>query len=119
MDMKTSPLSLLNDSGLLKTDAIVNGQWLAGAGRIDVYDPSNGRKLCDVANLGPGDAEAAIAAANSAWSAWRASSPPSRANRFLKSKVKSPTVRVLSSGSRKRPNASTAKRCPPFTTTAA
>ena len=71
MDTKTSPLSQLKDPSLLKTDALVNGQWLAGASRFDVTDPSNGNKLADVANLGPADAEAAIAAANAAWPAWR------------------------------------------------
>jgi succinate-semialdehyde dehydrogenase/glutarate-semialdehyde dehydrogenase len=71
MDMKTSPLALLNDPSLLKTDAFVNGQWLAGSSRFDVLDPATGRKLADVANLGPLDAEVAIAAANSAWPAWR------------------------------------------------
>ncbi len=71
MDMKTSPLALLNDPSLLKTDALINGQWLAGKSRFDVNDPATGAKLADVANLGPADAEAAIAAANAAWPAWR------------------------------------------------
>ncbi|HXE20850.1 MAG TPA: NAD-dependent succinate-semialdehyde dehydrogenase [Rhodoferax sp.] len=71
MDMKTSPLSLLKDPSLLKTDALINGQWLKGASRFDVHDPATGLKLADVANLGPKDAEAAIAAANAAWPAWR------------------------------------------------
>jgi succinate-semialdehyde dehydrogenase/glutarate-semialdehyde dehydrogenase len=71
MDMKTAPLSLLNDPSLLKTDALINGQWVSGSARFDVNDPSNGQKLADVANLGPQDAEAAIAAANAAWPAWR------------------------------------------------
>ena len=71
MDMKTSPLSLLNDPSLLKTDSLVNGEWLAGSSRFEVLDPSNGMKLADVANLTPQDAEAAIAAANAAWPAWR------------------------------------------------
>ena len=71
MDMKTSPLALLKDPTLLKTDALVNGQWLAGASRFDVHDPATGQKLADVANLGPAEAEAAIAAANAAWPAWR------------------------------------------------
>ncbi|NPC56743.1 NAD-dependent succinate-semialdehyde dehydrogenase [Caenimonas soli] len=71
MDMKTSPLALLKDPSLLKTDALINGQWLKGTARFDVHDPSNGNKLVDVANLGPADAEAAIAAANAAWPAWR------------------------------------------------
>lgn len=72
MDMKTSPLALLKDPTLLKTDALINGAWVPGASRFDVHDPSNGTKLADVANLGPADAEAAIAAANAAWPAWRA-----------------------------------------------
>jgi succinate-semialdehyde dehydrogenase/glutarate-semialdehyde dehydrogenase len=71
MDMKTSPLALLNDPSLLKTDALINGQWIAGTSRFDVLDPSNGRKLADVANLGAADAEKAIAAANAAWPAWK------------------------------------------------
>ncbi len=78
MDMKTSPLAMLNDASLLKTDALVNGQSLAGAGRFDVLDPSNGRKLCDVANLGPADAELAINAANAAWPAWRSKTAKER-----------------------------------------
>ena len=71
MDMKTSPLSLLKDPSLLKTDALVNGQWVAGSSRFDVLDPSTGHKLADVANLGPQEAQAAIDAANAAWPAWR------------------------------------------------
>ncbi len=71
MDMKTSPLALLKDPTLLKTDGLINGQWVAGTDRFDVHDPATGRKLADVANLGPQDAEAAIAAANAAWPAWK------------------------------------------------
>ena len=71
MDMKTSPLSLLKDPSLLKTDALVNGRWVAGGSRFDVLDPSTGRKLADVANLGPNEAQEAIDAANAAWPAWR------------------------------------------------
>ena len=62
---------MLKDLSLLKTDALINGQWNKGASRFDILDPSNGRKLADVANLGPADAEAAIASANAAWPAWR------------------------------------------------
>ena len=71
MDTKTSPISLLNDPTLLKTDALINGQWVKGAKRFDVHDPATGAKLTDVANLGPAEAEAAIAAANAAWAGWR------------------------------------------------
>ncbi len=78
MDMKTSPLALLNDPTLLKTDALINGQWVKGAARFDVHDPSTGIKLADVANLGPADAEAAVAAANAAWPAWRSKTAKER-----------------------------------------
>jgi succinate-semialdehyde dehydrogenase/glutarate-semialdehyde dehydrogenase len=78
MDMQTSPLALLKDPTLLKTDGLINGQWIKGPGagasgpcRFDILDPSNGLKLADVANLGPAETEAAIAAANAAWPAWR------------------------------------------------
>ena len=72
MDMASSPLSLLKEPSLLKTDALINGQWVPGSQRFDVHDPALGIKLADVANLGPAEAEAAIAAANAAWPAWRA-----------------------------------------------
>ena len=71
MDMAASPLSLLKEPSLLKTDALINGQWVSGSQRFDVHDPALGIKLADVANLGPTEAEAAIAAANAAWPAWR------------------------------------------------
>jgi succinate-semialdehyde dehydrogenase/glutarate-semialdehyde dehydrogenase len=71
MDMKTAPLSLLNDPTLLKTDALINGDWVKGASRFDVHDPATGKKLADVANLGPKEAKAALDAANAAWPAWR------------------------------------------------
>ena len=82
MDMKTSPLAQLKDPSLLKTDALVNGQWVRGATgqRFDVLDPATGHKLADVANLGTADAEAAIAAANAAWPAWRALTGKARSN---------------------------------------
>ncbi len=84
MDMKTSPLALLNDSSLLKTDGFINGQWVAGASRFDVMDPATGLKLADVANLGPAEAEAAIAAANAAWPAWRGKTAKERCNLLRK-----------------------------------
>ncbi|HAX20160.1 MAG TPA: succinate-semialdehyde dehydrogenase (NADP(+)) [Hydrogenophaga sp.] len=68
---KTSPLALLKDPTLLKTDALINGEWVKGSSRFDVLDPATGQKLADVANLGPADAEKAIAAANAAWAGWK------------------------------------------------
>jgi len=71
MSAITSPLSLLKDPSLLKTDALINGQWVKGPSRFAVTDPATGAHLADVANLGAAEAEAAIAAANAAWPAWR------------------------------------------------
>ncbi|WP_372657674.1 NAD-dependent succinate-semialdehyde dehydrogenase [Hydrogenophaga sp.] len=78
MDMKTSPLAQLKDPSLLKTDALINGEWVKGSSRFDVNDPATGLKLADVANLGPADAEAAIAAANAAWPAWKSQTAKQR-----------------------------------------
>jgi succinate-semialdehyde dehydrogenase / glutarate-semialdehyde dehydrogenase len=71
MSANVSPLSHLKDPSLLKSDALINGVWLKGVSRFDVLDPATGQKLADVANLGPAEAEAAIAAANAAWGPWR------------------------------------------------
>ena len=78
MDMKTSPVASLNDAGLLKTDALIGGEWIAGAARFDVDDPATGLKLADVPNLGAAEADAAIAAADKAWPAWRAKTAKER-----------------------------------------
>ncbi|MGE5330567.1 MAG: NAD-dependent succinate-semialdehyde dehydrogenase [Nitrospirota bacterium] len=67
----STPLAPLKDPSLLKTEGLINGQWVAGASRFAVHDPATGLKLADVANLGPQDARAAIDAANAAWPAWR------------------------------------------------
>jgi len=78
MDMKTSPLALLQDPTLLKTDAFINGQWVKGQSTFEVADPATGHKLADVANLGAPEAEQAIAAANAAWPAWKAKTAKER-----------------------------------------
>ncbi|MDP2818127.1 MAG: NAD-dependent succinate-semialdehyde dehydrogenase [Polaromonas sp.] len=81
---KTSPISLLKDPSLFKTDGLINGQWVKGTARFDVHDPATGLKLADVANLGTADAEAAIAAANAAWPAWRSKTGKERHAILLK-----------------------------------
>jgi succinate-semialdehyde dehydrogenase/glutarate-semialdehyde dehydrogenase len=86
MDMKTSPLAGLNDPSLLKTDALINGNWVdaqSGA-RFAVTDPATGLELAQVANLGPIDAAAAINAAEKAWPAWRAKTAKERAAVLMK-----------------------------------
>lgn len=66
-----NPLDRLQDPGLLKTDAFIAGDWVAGSSRFPVHDPATGRKLADVAKLGPADAQAAIDAAHAAWAGWK------------------------------------------------
>ncbi|MEK8031381.1 NAD-dependent succinate-semialdehyde dehydrogenase [Ideonella sp. DXS29W] len=84
MDMKTSPLASLNDPSLLKTDALIGGEWVAGSARFDVTDPATGSKLADVANLGAESASLAITAANKAWPAWRNKTAKERAAILMK-----------------------------------
>jgi succinate-semialdehyde dehydrogenase/glutarate-semialdehyde dehydrogenase len=84
MDTATSPLSTLNDPTLLKTAALINGEWVDGSARFDVLDPATGRKLADVARLGRAEAEAAVAAADKAWPAWRAKTAKERAAIMMK-----------------------------------
>ncbi|MBB3294504.1 succinate-semialdehyde dehydrogenase/glutarate-semialdehyde dehydrogenase [Mitsuaria sp. BK045] len=79
MDPKTSPLAQLKDPSLLKTDALINGEWVGGASRFDVDDPATGALLTHVANLGASEADAAITAANAAWPAWRSKTAKERA----------------------------------------
>ena len=72
MNTMTSPLAQLADPSLLKTAALVGGEWLAGRTRFAVCDPATGARLAYVANLGADEAAAAVAAAARAWPAWRA-----------------------------------------------
>ncbi len=84
MDSAPSPLATLKDPSLLKTDALINGQWVGGSRRFEVSDPATGQHLADVANLGAADTEQAIAAANAAWPAWRAQTAKQRAAVLMK-----------------------------------
>ena len=78
MDMKTSPIATLNDASLLKTDALIGGEWVTGAARFDINDPATGLKLAAVPNLGTPETLDAIAAADKAWPAWRAKTAKER-----------------------------------------
>jgi succinate-semialdehyde dehydrogenase / glutarate-semialdehyde dehydrogenase len=81
MDTKTSPLALLADTGLLKTHGLINGEWVAAndtSAHFAVHDPATGLELAQVANLGPVEAAAAIAAADKAWPLWRAKTAKER-----------------------------------------
>ncbi len=80
MTDQTPPLSQLADPTLLKTGALINGEWLAGDTQFAVTDPATGQHLANVANMGPKEAQAAIDAANAAWAGWRKTTAKQRAN---------------------------------------
>jgi succinate-semialdehyde dehydrogenase/glutarate-semialdehyde dehydrogenase len=72
MSASPSPLATLQDPHLLKTDALIDGQWIAGHARFAVTDPATGDLLADVALLGASETAQALAAAERAGAAWRA-----------------------------------------------
>jgi succinate-semialdehyde dehydrogenase / glutarate-semialdehyde dehydrogenase len=82
--MSNTPLQTLNDSSLLKTDALINGKWVAADTRFGVNDPATGALLAEVANLGPEQAQSAIAAAHKAWPAWRGKTAKERGAILMK-----------------------------------
>jgi len=84
MSNTTSPLASLQDPSLLKTQALINGQWVNGPARFAVTDPATGARLAEVPNLGAGETNAAIEAANRAWPAWRAMTAKARAAIMMK-----------------------------------
>jgi succinate-semialdehyde dehydrogenase/glutarate-semialdehyde dehydrogenase len=84
MTTNPSPLTSLNDPTLLKSDGLIDGQWVSGSSRFAVHDPATGHHLADVANLDAERAQAAIAAADKAWPAWRAKPAKERAGILMK-----------------------------------
>ncbi|MFZ2298043.1 MAG: succinate-semialdehyde dehydrogenase (NADP(+)) [Burkholderiales bacterium RIFCSPLOWO2_12_FULL_64_99] len=84
MSLTSSPLAALQDPTLLKTQALINGQWVDAPQRFAVTDPATGAVLAEVPNLGAEQTQAAIAAANAAWPAWRALSAKARAAILMK-----------------------------------
>jgi succinate-semialdehyde dehydrogenase/glutarate-semialdehyde dehydrogenase len=79
-----NPLKALQDPSLLKLDALVGGEWVTGSSRFAVDDPASGQTIAEVANTGTAEAEAAIAAANRAWPAWRARTAKERGAILMK-----------------------------------
>jgi len=55
---------------MFRSDAYIDGQWRAGARRFDVFNPATLERLAEVADCGPAETEAAIAAAHRAFPAW-------------------------------------------------
>ena len=65
----------------IPTDLWIGGKWVESATkkRVDVFDPSTGKKITDVADCDANDALAAVDAADKAAAAWAATTPRHRA----------------------------------------
>ncbi|MBW8844665.1 MAG: NAD-dependent succinate-semialdehyde dehydrogenase [Burkholderiales bacterium] len=74
-----SPLAALDDASLLRTQALINGEWVGGAASFAVTDPATGLELAQVPNLSRAEAGSAIAAAGNALAAWRGKPAKERA----------------------------------------
>ncbi len=85
MLQRTSSLPSLDDGGLIKGQAYIDGQWCEGAhGRFAVTNPADSGRLIEVANCGAADAGRAIEAAARALPAWRAKTAKERATLLRK-----------------------------------
>ncbi len=74
-----SCLTALRDPELLRCQAFVQGEWTSGERQFDVVNPATGERIARVPDLGPADAERAIAAAQAAFAPWAAKTGKERA----------------------------------------
>ncbi len=74
-------ISWLKDAALLRTDAYVDGKWVAAdSGKtFPVTDPANDSVICEVADLGVAETRRAIEAADKALPGWRGKTAGERA----------------------------------------
>ena len=72
--------SFLKDPSLFKEQAFINGQWVGSKENFIVQNPATDELIASVSNLGPQDAEVAIAAAEKALPAWRNKTGKERAH---------------------------------------
>jgi succinate-semialdehyde dehydrogenase/glutarate-semialdehyde dehydrogenase len=65
----------------IPTDLWIGGKWIPATGnkRVDVFDPSTGGKITDIADGDASDTRAAVDAADKAAAAWAATTPRQRA----------------------------------------
>ena len=80
-DVETVDGLRLNDRGLLRDKAFVDGRWCAAqdGGSFAVDNPADGSVVGHVADLGRGETQAAIEAAARAFPSWRAKTAKERA----------------------------------------
>lgn len=71
----------LRDPGLLKTQCLIDGQWLSArdGAVIAVNNPATGELIANVPKLGEAETQAAISAAERAFSEWKTKTAEQRA----------------------------------------
>ena len=69
----------LQDASLLRTQCLIDGQWLDAEQTIAVTNPATGAPIATVPRFGAAQTRQAIEAANRAWPAWRARTAKERA----------------------------------------
>ncbi|MAY00070.1 MAG: gamma-aminobutyraldehyde dehydrogenase [Oceanospirillaceae bacterium] len=63
---------------------LINGELVSGEGTaIDVFNPSTGEKICDIAEASSAQVDAAVDAAEAAFDSWSLTSPAERAGLLL------------------------------------
>ncbi|MFC5303005.1 NAD-dependent succinate-semialdehyde dehydrogenase [Azospira restricta] len=74
-------ITLLKDASLLKTQAFIDGNWVAADSGAEhaVVNPATGAEIARVPDMGATETERAIAAADAALPAWRAKTAKERA----------------------------------------
>ncbi len=74
-------VSWLKDATLLRTDAYIDGKWVAADSgtTFPISDPANGSVICEVADLGVAETRRAIEAADKALPGWRGKTAGERA----------------------------------------
>lgn len=68
------------ETALLKTNAFIDGAWVAGKKTFDITNPADGSVIASVADCGAEETKNAIAAAHAAFPAWKALLPKERAD---------------------------------------
>ncbi len=68
----------LNNQKLLTDKAFINGGWVSGSKQFDVTNPSTGEVIARVADMGKGETDKAIAAADKAFPLWAAKTAKER-----------------------------------------
>ena len=73
---------LLKDPRLFKEEAFINGAWITShsGDTFSVTNPANNELIANVSNLGPQEAELAIAAAEQAFQSWKNKTGKERAS---------------------------------------